>query len=211
MAINQNNILKLLSDMRQSEGANLLIVTKKQTVKDINELIEMGFNYFGENRVQEANEKYLDILDNKKINLDLIGPLQTNKVKTALTLFDGIQSIDRIKLINEIVKIRDRIETKTKNFFLQVNIGEEPQKSGALPNDLKTIYDYSQNVELPIKGLMCIPPNDDSSYKYFKKMCTLRDQLNQNLLLSMGMSHDYIAALKCGANIIRVGSLIFEE
>lgn len=206
---NLQNVQKTLLNYPNSE---LLIVSKNREEKDILRLIELGFNNFGENRVQEASHKYNKILNNPlySINLHLIGPLQSNKVKQALEIFDTIQSIDREKIIDVISKEKIKIEKKkTHNFFLQVNIGEEVQKFGIHPKELNSLYNYALNKELNIQGLMCIPPNDNDSKYYFDLMKTLRDQINPNLKLSMGMSADYEIALNCGSNIIRVGSKIF--
>ena len=124
----------------------IIIVTKTRSQEDINQLIKMGYVNFAENRVQEAQKKYLDLLIHSDIKLDLIGPLQSNKVKQALNLFDTIQSVDRVKIVNEIVKCAD-YSSKTKNFYIQVNIGQEPQKSGIMPDDLETFYQFHQCLE----------------------------------------------------------------
>lgn len=184
-----------------------MIVTKNRSIEDITDLIQLGQNIFGENRVQEAKKKFN--FQNQNIELHLIGPLQTNKVKDALSIFDVIQSIDRKKLIDIIYGYMNE-ETKTKNFFIQVNIGNEPQKSGVSMSDLPIIYDYALKKQLNIKGLMCIPPLDSDPKIFFEKMIVLKNQINPNLILSMGMSNDYQIALECGANMIRVGSLIFK-
>ncbi len=203
------NVQKTLHNYPNSE---LLIVTKNRDEKDIFKLIELGFNKFGENRVQEALQKFNKIINNHlySINLHLIGPLQSNKVKQALEIFDTIQSIDRKKIIDVISKEKIKLnKKKIHSFFLQVNIGEEVQKFGANPKDLKSLYNYALSKDLNILGLMCIPPNDNNPKYYFDLMKTLRDQINPNLKLSMGMSADYEVALNCGSNFIRVGSKIF--
>lgn len=210
MAINKKNLEKIINSVKNYKNTKLLIVTKKQSEGDILELINMGYNYFGENKVQEAHSKYLSILDQYQINLDLIGPLQTNKVKIALQLFDNIHSVDRKKLVDEIKRQKQLKETKTRNFFIQVNIGEENQKSGVKPNELEELYEYSLNQNLKIRGLMCIPPNNNYADTYFTQMMELKNKLNKDLELSMGMSNDYEKALVAGSNIIRIGSLIFE-
>ena len=152
-------------------------------------------------------------IESKKLknNLDLhlIGPLQTNKVKTALKLFHCIQSIDRVKLVLEIAKCMKKERVKTKKFFIQINIGKENQKSGVDPDGLKDLYNLCTEKKLDIIGLMCIPPFDQPSEFYFNEMRSLRDNLNSNLTLSMGMSNDYKVSLECGSNLIRVGSRIF--
>ena len=212
MTINLKNLSELSHKLKYFNNSKLLIVTKNQEISDIIHLIKMGYKYFGENKVQEAKIKYLDITKQYKIKLDLIGPLQTNKVKTALEIFDTIQTIDREKLVDEITKQKKNLNTiRTKNFYLQINIGEEDQKSGVKLNELNNLYNYSINSGLNIIGLMCIPPNNKTASDYFKKMAEIRNTLNTNLKLSMGMSGDYIDGLKNGSNIIRVGSLIFNE
>lgn len=188
-----------------------MIVTKNQSNEDISELIEQGFKLFGENRVQEAKLKYLKPnLYEKNIELHLIGPLQTNKVKDALKIFDVIQTVDRASLVDEISKQLIKLTViKTKKFFIQVNIGDESQKSGVSVKDLRDLYDYSIDRKLNIHGLMCIPPNILDPKDHFKEMINLRDKINSQLKLSMGMSNDYKIALQYKSDIIRVGSLIF--
>lgn len=201
------NINKLLENYPSSK---LQIVTKNRQREIVKQLIQSGYGFFGENKVQEAKEKFNEI-DVSKINLHLIGPLQTNKVKDALKIFDVIQTIDRARLVEEITKHFHKEFTKTKNFYIQVNIGKEPQKSGVLPESLCDLYSLCIDQGMPIEGLMCIPPINQPSEYYFKKMKSLRDNLNSKLRLSMGMSDDYEVALKNGSNIIRVGSRLFNE
>ena len=140
----------------------------------------------------------------------MIGPLQTNKTKLALETFDTIQSIDREKLINEIIKKRTDLD-RAKDFFIQVNIGEEKQKSGINPAELEKFYKYCITNKVNIKGLMCIPPNGLSPDPFFRSMINLKNKINNELLLSMGMSGDYMSALKTGSNLIRIGSAFFNE
>ena len=208
MTVNYKQLDRINKTLENFPSAKLQIVTKNRDIKIIKELIENGYSLFGENKVQEANEKFKD-LNSSNLDLHLIGPLQTNKVKQALQIFNTIQSIDREKLVNEIVKVKNKSEIKTANFFIQVNIGEEEQKSGVLPNNLERLYRHCINQNLNISGLMCIPPLGDNAKSYFDKIRALRDKLNLNLKLSMGMSSDYEISLKCGSNLIRVGSIIF--
>lgn len=208
MSINYKQLDRINKTLENFPSAKLQIVTKNRDIKTIKELIEKGYSLFGENKVQEANEKFKD-LNASNLDLHLIGPLQTNKVKLALQVFNTIQSIDREKLVNEIVKVKNKSEIKTVDFFIQVNIGEEEQKSGVLPNNLERLYNHCINQNLNISGLMCIPPLGDNAKSYFDKIRSLRDKLNLNLKLSMGMSSDYEISLNCGSNLIRVGSLIF--
>lgn len=208
MSVNYKQLDRINKTLENFPSAKLQIVTKNRDIETIKELIEKGYSLFGENKVQEANEKFKD-LNASNLDLHLIGPLQTNKVKLALQVFNTIQSIDREKLVNEIVKVKNKSEIKTVDFFIQVNIGEEEQKSGVLPNNLERLYNHCLNQNLNISGLMCIPPLGDNAKSYFDKIRSLRDKLNLNLKLSMGMSSDYEISLNCGSNLIRVGSLIF--
>ncbi len=208
MTVNYIQLHKIRKTLENFPHAKLQIVTKNRDVQTIKELIDKGYNLFGENKVQEANEKYKDI-NIPNLELHLIGPLQTNKVKLALNLFNTIQSIDREKLVNEIVKVKNKSEVKTYDFFIQVNIGEEEQKSGVLPNSLQSLYELCIDQNLNVSGLMCIPPFNDNSKNHFDKLRSLRDRLNPSLKLSMGMSADYEISLNCGSNLIRVGSSIF--
>ena len=139
MSVNYKQLDRINKTLENFPSAKLQIVTKNRDIKIIKELIENGYSLFGENKVQEANEKFKD-LNSSNLDLHLIGPLQTNKVKLALRLFNTIQSIDREKLVNEIVKVKNKSEIKTVDFFIQVNIGEEEQKSGVLPNNLERLY-----------------------------------------------------------------------
>lgn len=211
MSINFQELATINDHLGAYPRANLLLVTKNRNQETIKRLIELGYQNFGENKVQEAKEKFSSIRD-VNVKLHLIGPLQTNKVKMSLQLFDTIQTIDRKKLVIEISKqiYNQNFKTKTKYFFIQVNIGSENQKSGVMPEDLKDLYDFSIMKKLNISGLMCIPPVDQNPKDYFLEMRNLRDQLNKSLKLSMGMSGDYQMALTCGSDLVRIGSRIFE-
>ena len=189
----------------------LLVVSKNRSKKDVEQLMIEGANLFGENRVQEAKSKFTDDLyENYKFKLHLIGPLQSNKAEDALTIFDTIQTIDRYKLIDTISKLKNKKEYKTKSFYIQINIGDEEQKSGVSSVELNNLYHYALEKNLNIIGLMCIPPLNSDADFYFNKMHEIKDKLNNNLLLSMGMSDDYLIALKCGTNLIRIGSKLFK-
>jgi len=171
-------------------------------------LIEYGHLEYGENKVQEAITKWTDIkLVNPNIKLHLIGKLQTNKVKYALKLFDYIHSVDNKKLAKKIADEELKQNKKIK-IFLQVNIGDEEQKSGINKDYLNDFYSYCKNLNLDVMGLMCIPPADNKSENFFKEMAVLTKKLNL-LELSMGMSSDYIEAAKNSATYIRIGSNIF--
>jgi len=171
-------------------------------------LIEYEHLDFGENKVQEAIGKWTDIkLANPNIKLHLIGKLQTNKVKFALKLFDYIHSVDNKKLAKKIADEELKQNKKIK-IFLQVNIGDEEQKSGINKDYLNDFYSYCKNLNLDVVGLMCIPPADDKSENFFKEMALLTKKLNLSEL-SMGMSADYIEAAKNSSTYLRIGSNIF--
>lgn len=195
-----------------SFNKDLLIVTKNRNQDDLLSLLKIGKRIFGENRVQEAEEKFT--LDLRKqfpdIELHLIGPLQSRKTQTALNIFDVIQTIDRKKIIDEIVKVKAKSTyIKTREFYIQVNIGSEIQKFGVDKNELSNLYDYSLDQGLNITGLMCIPPNIDDPSIFFREMLVIKNKINKNLKLSMGMSSDYLYALNEGSDIVRIGSSIF--
>ena len=207
MSIN-NKILEQIKNDISGKNIKLLIVTKTRSQEDIIQLIKMGYDEFAENRVQEAQKKYTDILQNKDIKLNLIGPLQSNKVKQALKLFDVIQSIDRIKIADEIIKYKDE-SNKTKIFYIQINIGKEAQKNGVMPDDFEHLYKYCYDEGLKINGIMCIPPQDKDPSLFFSEMERIRNETNKDLILSMGMSSDYKIAFEYNTNQIRIGSKIF--
>ena len=211
MPVNLSELKNIQSDVAAFEYANLCVVTKTRPISDIKQLIKLGQKTFAENRVQEAEIKYAEILkSNTQIKLHLIGPLQSNKVKLALSLFDVIQSIDRTKIVDSIYENSKKMKIKTKEFYIQVNIGEEIQKSGVHKSSLKKFYEYCIEKGINIRGRMCIPPNDQNSVKYFEELNLLKKNLNKNLILSMGMSSDYQTALNCGSNLVRIGSRIFK-
>ena len=164
--------------------------------------------HYGENKVQEALDKWSEIkLKNNAIKLHLIGRLQTNKVKFALRIFDYIHSLDSEKLAIKISEEQKKQEKNTK-IFIQVNIGNEDQKSGINKDNLIDFYKFCKNLNLDIIGTMCIPPNDDNTEKYFSEMNDLNKEFNFKEL-SMGMSGDYLEAIRYNATYIRVGSKIF--
>ena len=186
----------------------IIAVSKTFPIEHILPLIEYGHLNYGENKVQEATEKWTDIKNiNHNIKLHLIGRLQTNKVKFALRIFDYIHSLDSEKLA---IKIADEQEKQGKKpkIFIQVNIGVEEQKSGIKKEDLISFYKFCKNLNLDIIGTMCIPPNDSNTEKYFSEMNNINQDLNFKEL-SMGMSGDYLEAIKNNATYVRVGSKIF--
>ena len=214
MSINLENYRQILSKINKNQPkTDLLVVSKNRSLNDIMPcILAEKHKLFGENRIQEAQKKFnQETISNFDINLHLIGPLQTNKVDLALSLFQTIQTLDREKLINEIHKSiqKEKYPIKTKNFYLQVNIGNEPQKSGIDIDHLPELYDKCLKLNLNVIGLMCIPPINNQPDFYFEKMLSLREDLNPKLKLSMGMSNDYEVALKFHSDIIRIGSLLF--
>ena len=190
---------------------NIIAVSKTFSLTEILPLINHGHIHFGENKVQEAIEKWTEIKrDFTKIKLHMVGKLQTNKVKYAVSLFDYIHSLDSIKLAKKISTEQRKLNKKIK-IFVQVNIGNESQKSGLAPDKINDFLSVcTKELNLEIIGLMCLPPNNDDSFKYFKEMKKLlsNTELNQ---LSMGMSNDYLEAIKCNSTFIRIGSKIFGE
>ena len=212
MTINFKVLDQIKFNLKKFDKADLLIVSKNQTSNDVQELINQGFKIFGENRVQEASKKFGNIVNIEKIELHLIGPLQTNKVKDALILFNTIQSIDRKKLVDSIAKVSTSLKNKkTNSYYIQVNIGSETQKSGVSQADVADLYRYAIDKGLKVIGLMCIPPIGSNSEIFFKEMNTIKNKINPKLFLSMGMSNDYLVALNHKSNLIRVGSLIFND
>jgi len=196
----------------KASKTKILAVTKNRSVDDIAKLLLLGQKLFGENKVQEAAQKFNKIRKEKFHNfeLHLIGPLQSNKAKLALETFDVIQTIDRIKIIDVITKLTaNRKSFKTKKYFIQVNVGEESQKSGVVPSAVGDLYSYALEKNLNVIGLMCIPPNHEAPNKYFQLMNNLREEINQNLQLSMGMSSDYETAISYNSNLVRIGSKLF--
>ena len=172
-------------------------------------LIDHGHKHYGENKVQEAVEKWREIKNqNTLIKLHLIGKLQTNKVKYVIPLFDFVHSLDSLKLAEKISKEQKKLNKYLKH-FIQINIGDEDQKSGVHVSELEKFYDTCKNeLELDIVGLMCIPPVDQDSEKYFSEMQKLQIKLKLKEL-SMGMSADYLKAIEFNSSFVRIGSKIF--
>lgn len=197
---------------RDAKSVTLVAVCKNQGADKILPLLQAGQRVFGENRVQEAAEKWPALrAAYPDIELHLIGQLQTNKAKEAVKLFDVIESLDRPALADALAK-----EMKKQNRFLpcfiQVNTGEEPQKGGIAPRDVADFYGYCLDLGIPVAGLMCIPPAEDVAALHFALLHKLGGALGsaKPLMLSMGMSADFESAIRCGATHIRVGSALFE-
>jgi pyridoxal phosphate enzyme (YggS family) len=204
----QKKINSILDNIKTNKVPKIIAVSKTFSIDKINPLIEHGHLDFGENKVQEAIDKWSDIkLKNKSINLHLIGSLQTNKVKFAVKLFDYIHSVDSEKLAKKIHDEQEKQSKKVK-IFIQVNIGNEEQKSGVNKVSLPNLYSYCKKLSLDVIGLMCIPPQDKSAEYYFKELNSLNTDLGLNEL-SMGMSADFIDAVKSSATYLRIGSTIF--
>ncbi len=210
--IDRFNKIKLnIASLKTTQKVNIIAVSKTFSLEHIKPLINHGHQHFGENKVQEALTKWSEIIKEKdKINLHMIGKLQSNKAKDAVKLFDYIHSVDNQKLADTLAKHQISLN-KSLKYFIQVNIGNEIQKSGIPVSELDPFYNYCKtDLNLNIVGLMVIPPNDNNPEKYFKSL----SELNKSLALqdlSMGMSADYIEAVKYGSTFIRVGSSIFGE
>lgn len=193
-----------------SSTTKIIVVTKKFDMHAIQPILDLGHNDFGENRVIEARDKWHSFLNRNRINLHLIGKLQSNKAKEAISTFDYIHSLDSIKLARELNKYEIILNKKIK-YFIQINIGNEIQKTGIdasyIPEFLKMC---KVNFKLNIIGLMCLPPASTDPNPYFNKLAELA-KVNGLKELSMGMSNDYECAIKNGATFIRVGSKIFIE
>ena len=204
------NIISSEIDLKKKKS-KIIAVSKTFPINSVLPLIKHGHIHYGENKVQEAKEKWASIKnDYKHVKLHLIGKLQTNKVKYVLPLFDYIHSLDSLKLAEKISVEQEKKKFKPQ-IFVQVNIGNEEQKNGVLVEDLEEFLNScKQNYDLNIIGLMCLPPNDGNSYQYFSEMKKLNEK-NGLKELSMGMSEDYIAAIENGSTFIRVGSKIFGE
>ena len=210
---NVNNLV-LIKDLikdksKKDELPTIIAVSKKFKMSEILPLINYGHENFGENQVQEALEKWTDIKnDFKTIKLHMIGKLQTNKVKSAVKLFDFIHSVDNLKLAEKIANEQAKIGKNIK-IFIQINIGKEDQKSGIDIENLNSFYTKCKNeFNLNVVGLMCLPPLNSSGDDYFIRMKQLANDLNLKEL-SMGMSNDFEIAVDCGSTYIRVGSKIF--
>ena len=197
-----------LSNQKNHKIPKIIAVSKTFGMDKILPLIEYGHLDFGENKVQEAIEKWSDIkLNNNNIKLHLIGGLQTNKVKLAVKLFDYIHSVDSEKLAKKISDEQQKQNKKVK-VFIQVNIGNEEQKFGVDKLLVSELYSYCKTLDLEVVGLMCIPPLNEPSEIFFKEMSELNKKLNFEEL-SMGMSSDYLNAIKNSATYVRIGSNIF--
>lgn len=193
---------------REEGATHLIAVTKTQSAANLQEALQTGHRLFGENKVQEAQARWTELkARHPDIELHLIGPLQTNKVKDAVALFDCIETLDREKLADALAA-EMRKQGRVLPCFVQVNTGEEEQKAGIAPSALPAFLAYCRNLDLSITGLMCIPPTDEPAGLHFALLKNLADRHNlQNL--SMGMSGDFAKAIACGATHVRVGTALF--
>ncbi|WP_075501217.1 YggS family pyridoxal phosphate-dependent enzyme [Candidatus Pelagibacter communis] len=205
-----NNLSLIKKEINKiNHNINIIAVTKTFKIDVIEPLLKFGHLHYGENKVQESNDKWSGIKSKyKDIQLHMIGKLQSNKVKIAVKLFDYIHSLDSMKLAKKISDEQSKINRNIK-IFIQVNIGNEDQKNGILKKDLKDFYaNIKKELNLDVIGLMCIPPIDANPEDVFKIMKNLNDELNLKEL-SMGMSSDYLKAANSGSTFIRIGSKIF--
>ena len=198
-----------IASAKPIKSVNIIAVSKTFPLEHIRPLLEYGHTHYGENKVQEASTKWSEFKKtNQNLKLHMIGKLQSNKAKDAVKIFDYIHSLDNQKLADSLAK-HQRSLNKDIQYFIQVNIGNEIQKSGISVSELDPFYNYCVNeINLKIIGLMVIPPNDNNSEKYFKSLNELNKSLALNDL-SMGMSSDYLDAIKHEATFVRIGSSIF--
>ena len=206
-----NKIKSNITSIKPIRPVNIVAVSKTFSLNHIQPLIDYGHKHFGENKVQEAFSKWHELKkSNNSLNLHMIGKLQSNKAKKAVEIFDYIHSLDNQKLADILSREQQNLGKKLK-YFIQVNIGNELQKSGIQAQELDNFYNYCiKEKNLNVIGLMVIPPNDNNTNKYFKNL----DELNNSLSLkelSMGMSADYYEAIKNNATFVRIGSLIFGD
>ena len=199
-------ILEIIKKTRKQ--TKIIAISKNHPQESVKEALSAGVEIFGENRVQEAKLKFNTVLkDNKSIKLHMTGPLQTNKVKLALDLFDVFHTLDREKLLKEFVKHRDK--SKNKTFFIQINTGKESTKSGVFPEDAKKFLNLCKSYGLNnISGLMCVPPINEDPRNHFKLICDLSSELGLGQP-SIGMSSDYLKAIEFNPQYIRLGTILF--
>jgi pyridoxal phosphate enzyme (YggS family) len=203
-----SSIDRKIEEQKIKSTPKVIAVSKTFKLEKILPLIEYGHLDYGENKVQEAIEKWSEIKQKKQnIKLHLIGKLQTNKVRHAIKIFDYIHSLDSIKLAKKIAEEQQK-QKKNLKLFIQVNIGNEQQKAGVNVNQINDLINYSKQLNLNIVGLMCIPPVNEEAEKYFKEIKILNKKLNFSEI-SMGMSSDYLKAVENNSTYLRIGSSIF--
>ena len=213
---NVKNLIDLTTEVKEKINSigkknyepKIIAVSKTFSLESISPLIDYGHIHFGENKVQEATQKWLNLKGvNKSIKLHMLGKLQTNKVKQAVAIFDYIHSVDSIKLATKIANEQIK-QNRSLKIFLQINIGEEGQKSGVLLNEVNQLAAECKNLNLDVIGLMCLPPISTDVSKYFSLIKEKNDELKFNEL-SLGMSSDYLEAIEFNTTFIRVGTKIF--
>ena len=206
----KSEIKTKLDQLKYNYLPNIIAVSKTFSIEHILPIIEYGHVHFGENKVQEALEKWSETKKiNPNIKLHMVGKLQTNKVKFALQIFDFIHSLDNLKLARKISEEQKNYKIKPK-IFIQINIGNEDQKSGIIKTDIFDFYKECKNLDLDVVGTMCLPPFDKDTKNFFIEMEQINNQLKFKEL-SMGMSNDYLSAIEHSASYLRIGSKIFGE
>ena len=207
----KNKVNEIISKKQLKTKPKIVVVTKTFALSKILPLLENGHIHYGENKIQEAENKWIDTKNRyKNLQLHMIGKLQTNKAKKAVKLFNYIHSLDDDRLALKLSHHEKELNKKVK-LFIQVNLAEEPQKSGIMFNDLNNFYNYcTKDLALNVIGLMCMPPVDSNSQEYFKKLKKAAEQLNLEDL-SMGMSSDYEEAILSGSTYLRLGTTILGE
>ncbi|MBY6003359.1 YggS family pyridoxal phosphate-dependent enzyme [Salipiger bermudensis] len=207
----RERVAKAEAKAGRPEGAvQLIAVSKVQPIERVEAVLEQGHRLFGENKVQEAQGKWPALKERfAGIDVHLIGPLQTNKARQAMELFSAIHAVDRPKLANTLARLAQELG-HCPDLFVQVNTGEEPQKAGILPADADAFIAEVRGLDLPLKGLMCIPPVDETPSLHFALLAKIAER-NGLEGLSMGMSSDFEQAISLGATHVRVGSAIFGE
>jgi len=207
----QNEIKSKISEHKIKDyNPHIIAISKTFKIDHILPLIEYGHIHFGENKIQEAMDKWPEIKNkNIQIKLHMVGKLQTNKVKFAIKIFDYIHSVDNIKLAKKI-SYEQKKKNKKPKIFIQLNISNEVQKSGISKSEIKYFYNYCKELGLDVIGTMCLPPNDNKSEIYFSEMKKLNQELGLSEI-SMGMSDDYLIALKYHSTFLRIGSKIFGQ
>ena len=199
-----------LNFARPIGSTKLIAVSKVQPIERVVKVLDQGHRLFGENRIQEAQSKWPDLKDKYEgVELHVIGPLQTNKTRVAMELADSIHTVDRSKLAKNIARIAQEMG-KCPELFIQVNTGEEKQKSGVIPAETEAFVKECLKMDLPVNGLMCIPPIDEEASLHFALLKKLAENCGVEKL-SMGMSHDFEKAISFGATHVRVGSAIFGD
>jgi len=207
----KNKINEIINKKQLKTKPDIIVVSKKFSLDKIKSLLEDGHTHYGENQIQEAENKWSNVKSQySRLQLHMIGKLQTNKAKKAVKLFDYIHSLDNEKLALKISQFEKELNKKIK-LFIQINLGDENQKSGILLKDIKTFLEYcTKDLSLDVIGLMCLPPINENASNYFVMLKEAAIKLNLKEL-SMGMSSDYESAVQCGATFLRLGTAILGE